>query len=629
MRIKKLVLKNFGSHKDTTLTFEDVVSVIIGPNRAGKSTVLQAVEMALTGECERYRGRNADQTEIFHGKESRFEIVMETSKGTVKRGRSTESPYLYWQDASGKIAEVEALMLRDIGCSKATISALFNTAAFLDMEPAQQREIIIAIAGIQISKEILLKAFDGPKGAADQIDNDVKTVADLDRLYKVFYEERTGINRQLRELKPMEPRKGEVPDIKGIKAKLGTYEEKLKQLISKVASLKASNPESAITSIELQIAAAKEILAKQRDPIELKRLIEEHLHTIKVEQDRVATAKQQKADIETQLVDLQATEILARRNLELLKSFAKTGKCVAGDHDCPADKAVMADAASYAEVTLNNAIQKRATLANHYKVVCGQAKEDILERHKTRAQEINREEHLRLNKLSEIEELVKKLKEAKEKPAGNIEKLIAEEEIEISDLEARIKKGRMLLEEATDFTYHQKRVAEVAAERAELERKRVLFEALVEFFGPNGIKKTLVQEKVLELEKEVNKFLKVMGFQVHFCEEGLEVSNEEHKIVRQLNRLSGSERYCLGVAIQVAFARFTKFDLILVDDAEILYPDLRKALLMSLARSDLKQAIVALTLMVPLAEFKVPKASGIEWKGVYSVDGISHMRSLP
>ncbi len=58
--IKRVVLKNFISHRETTIDFDQGVTVLIGPNGAGKTSILEAIYFALTGKGWRAQRRKKD-----------------------------------------------------------------------------------------------------------------------------------------------------------------------------------------------------------------------------------------------------------------------------------------------------------------------------------------------------------------------------------------------------------------------------------------------------------------------------------------------------------------------------------------------------------------------------------------
>ncbi len=52
MRINKITLENFKQYKKETIAFPEGLIGLIGKNGAGKSTVFEAVSLALYGKCE-------------------------------------------------------------------------------------------------------------------------------------------------------------------------------------------------------------------------------------------------------------------------------------------------------------------------------------------------------------------------------------------------------------------------------------------------------------------------------------------------------------------------------------------------------------------------------------------------
>ena len=57
MHIKKLIIRNYRSLKDVVINFNDNLNIIVGDNESGKSTLLEAINLALNG---RINGRNAN-----------------------------------------------------------------------------------------------------------------------------------------------------------------------------------------------------------------------------------------------------------------------------------------------------------------------------------------------------------------------------------------------------------------------------------------------------------------------------------------------------------------------------------------------------------------------------------------
>ncbi|MGZ7254002.1 AAA family ATPase, partial [Streptococcus pyogenes] len=54
MRIKKIIIKNFKNIKETRIIdFQENVTLFVGPNGFGKTTIFDAIELSLTGRIRR------------------------------------------------------------------------------------------------------------------------------------------------------------------------------------------------------------------------------------------------------------------------------------------------------------------------------------------------------------------------------------------------------------------------------------------------------------------------------------------------------------------------------------------------------------------------------------------------
>lgn len=56
MIITKVIIDNFKSFEHFERDFFEDVNIIVGDNETGKSTILEAINLALTGELNGYRG---------------------------------------------------------------------------------------------------------------------------------------------------------------------------------------------------------------------------------------------------------------------------------------------------------------------------------------------------------------------------------------------------------------------------------------------------------------------------------------------------------------------------------------------------------------------------------------------
>ena len=50
MKIKKLVIKNYKKYRDISIELNSGINIFVGDNNSGKSTILEAISMVLTGK---------------------------------------------------------------------------------------------------------------------------------------------------------------------------------------------------------------------------------------------------------------------------------------------------------------------------------------------------------------------------------------------------------------------------------------------------------------------------------------------------------------------------------------------------------------------------------------------------
>lgn len=88
MGIKKLVLKNFKAFRENTFVFNDSVNIIVGNNETGKTTLLEAIHLALSGY---YLGKNVrnDFSQFLFNRDCVNEYIT-----SVKQGKPLPLPEL-------------------------------------------------------------------------------------------------------------------------------------------------------------------------------------------------------------------------------------------------------------------------------------------------------------------------------------------------------------------------------------------------------------------------------------------------------------------------------------------------------------------------------------------------------
>src|SRR5262245_32940749 len=98
MKINRLQIKGFSSHKYTEIEFKEPVALVVGSLGAGKSSINQSVEVGLIGQCEFYRKKTDVAADLVHdlGGVEGYAIAIETNVGVVKRGKSESANFMSW-----------------------------------------------------------------------------------------------------------------------------------------------------------------------------------------------------------------------------------------------------------------------------------------------------------------------------------------------------------------------------------------------------------------------------------------------------------------------------------------------------------------------------------------------------
>ncbi len=183
MRIRKLILENFGSHARTEVAFSDGINAIIGENGAGKTTILEAIAYAL---YPRSVGRQEDlirsgsrgmrvQLE-FELDGRRYLLIRERERGGISSASLydvTDGRRLLQRDQSKVNRQIETLL----GISRETfIQAIYvrqgEIAQLLEQTPSKRKELVGRLLGI----EMLERIWEELREVISRLDTDLKSI---------------------------------------------------------------------------------------------------------------------------------------------------------------------------------------------------------------------------------------------------------------------------------------------------------------------------------------------------------------------------------------------------------------------------------------------------------------------
>lgn len=185
MPIHLLKLKNFASIREAEYQFGKF-NIITGKNGQGKSSVLNAIKYLFNG---------GDEAEIVRHGENEGEVVVVLDDGSKARRRiapSSTSEKLSLKDSEGNDVKKPATAVK----SKFDAYSL-DPLKFLQAKNEEQTSLFLQAIPLTVTKEVLKQ-----RTGRDFIINEQQhALVVLDNCYKSLYEERTTVNRSVKEKK--------------------------------------------------------------------------------------------------------------------------------------------------------------------------------------------------------------------------------------------------------------------------------------------------------------------------------------------------------------------------------------------------------------------------------------------
>lgn len=591
MKLNHLKITNFRSHGKTDLDL-DRITFILGVNASGKSSILMAMEMLLTGKCAvtDAGGRGAEALVRLGEESGQFEIGAELDLGlsapaSIQRIRGVKGHQLNLQGAGVlPLAAAQQKLYNRLATNEDVLSAVLTSTHFLDAAPAEQKKLLAQVmAGGEITiPEEIRKLLNGMR---------IETLGDIDNAYRVFYGERTNQHRYLRE-HPNAPKKPSRPedavDPKMLKATRQEYEHDRDKLVARRAELKAG--------METYEHEERRIEGEMKG-MRLAGGVEVGMWEQAVEDEKAYLAGQKLiAELRAEVAGLEA------RDHSLLDFQAKEcptcGQEVTGDYIEGVVKRLRREATEK---------QKRLTLIEgeqRNRMEPQEARRLLAEQEKASGRVRVLERQLADLRMPTLEEL-SRLDEEIERQKGRIENLLEQEQ------------------EATARTNELEQWKAASAEWERATRRAAELEKLCEFFGPNGIKAELVAQRSGGFLETLNGYLGGFGFKVRM-EEGELLISRGYGAELKVGQLSESERFRFGVAFQIALSEATGLGFVVIDRADVLDEVSRRLLLGMLYDSELEQAIV-LSTAKQMPEWASQPPQGVKVYWIEQQAGESHV----
>ena len=279
MIFKKLKLTNFKSHQNTIIGFDKGITVIVGENGAGKSTILEAISFALFKQHTAKRiddlvRNNANSMSVeleFTSNGKDYKIVREKKsnlKSSIYTKTSNEGGFVHICTGDKEVSE-EIRQILDID-SDLFLNAIYirqgEIAELVDKTPAEKKQLIAKLLGI------------------DSLEKSWKNLLPFINDYE----------NQLSELK------GKLYNSKDLKDEYDIKKAELDSLRDKGHELE-SQLEDVATSL-------KEISESKRDMEREKEIHDTQIHNLEVEQANLSKLEESKRSLQDNLDKIRDAE---------------------------------------------------------------------------------------------------------------------------------------------------------------------------------------------------------------------------------------------------------------------------------------------------------------------------------
>lgn len=273
MRISKLTLHDFLNHAHSELELGGL-TVVAGPNNAGKSAIKDAIQMLLTGTARTTDKRGAGAEELTRVGSNGFELtaLLEVTRGgtiTAAEVRRAKGELDVRTDVTwgGSIGLRQEELHKLLGADGRVITACLHAGSLPELPPKEQEALLFDLMALEFDAAAVMELIKGHGCTAEDMRllwhpdleefrglNDAKLPSGtyshevFELLYHEAYSARTAVRKRAKELEAIATREREAENQAGLDtpALLAIKEDvpgKLIQLEAQLATLRAQRDE--------------------------------------------------------------------------------------------------------------------------------------------------------------------------------------------------------------------------------------------------------------------------------------------------------------------------------------------------------------------------------------------------
>lgn len=570
MKITAVELKSFKSYVGTLVDTDAKRILLSGENGTGKSTLLRdAILWVLTGETPDISGKGSggellvpDWTGV---NEVLASVVLDGAVRVERRWTPVTGQTLTVTDWTGNLTEQQNALYAKVGASAALLRVLVDARAFLRLDHADAKKLLLDVLNVQIP--VLIGA-----------ETVTHTLESLEAAYQEVFNLRRDAKAKVKGI-PVPA----APTTATVFKPLKQYDERMQDLRGQLDAAQRAIGETVgqRAALTKQIADAEGKRERCQTQWTLAQ-IDDDIANVEAEISSLTLKAQNQPMPEPvssgAVVGPERVAFLRNRVEALSAHNPKKGCVLDPDVPCETAKVAFSKRAKGLQGELD-AMPTSPTKAPVVPVDPAAGLEAELGALRQRRDTVERT-------LQTYADLSTQIDAGQQALAALPD--TSEQDDQIAAIAETIAKGVLIIKNATEFydaqARHQKGLAQREAAQLDVDR----LEALCTLLGPSGARVDALRDAFKGFETTINPYLKPFGWTVH-----LEADPWSVRVNRRLvQTYSASERYRIGVALQLALAQMSGVGFCVIDELDILDKATRDVVGRMLYQSEVGQIVI-------------------------------------
>lgn len=576
MKINKLAITGFRSHKNTEIDGLGRLVIALGPNGSGKSGLVDAIAYAVTGTCRGTDDAGRGYESLLSPDAKQAVVLLDTDLGLVNR-----------MLGQGPKSAAQERVTATLKLERAALKCALRSQVFLDLDPKEQEALMRALVATNVSMEAAKKAMGVELPGVNLAS--LTTMDGVLGAYKYAFDYRTSLKKMVLNM-PEAPAGFEYQGedvaqmpVEWLAARAGELEQALKDVQSiQNAERERERIRGEIAGIDAELDALRKRIAPYPQPGVLQaqalELEKEADSQNKARQERFAKSRA----YANEAAEHEGAAASLRKSIgDIMRLSSSKAACGTCHQRIDKTQVAVVTGELEAQVKEHEAAAKKgremAKTFDEGNLLPVEAESKLLEVRK------------QLEAIRTIREHAKGLKERKARAEERM-RVLGETPAGVADVAALSSAYQGIL---AQMNYLK---ASESARRARAEHESTLeaVEAAVKALGPGGAVRALhMGQGFPEVLKEVSGIAEVLGVG------SVKVTASPKWLVEVAGRpaelLSASERFRVSLAFAVVIAKRTGVNMLCLDGADILDDDNRGALIPLVEGLGLDQVIVTAT----------------------------------